>query len=150
MGNIVYSENFGGTNLGIVIRNGIIGTREKPNATGGAVFYIDKNNDDVITAGPLELIEKHIRSPLKIIRKHKPMDVGKFITMCRSRDLTEEQRIEQYDYFRDILEKEDYIDTTSYTNAEGGRSRRRKSRRHKKTNHRRRKSNRRKSRRYKK
>ena len=163
--NIVYSKNFGETNLGIVIRNGFTNPENRSFATEtGAVFYIDKEDKYVISSGPLATINKHIGSPLKIIGKHIPVDVNEFKTMSSSRGLTDEQRSKQFNYFRDILEKEaadpkiqdnlalskDGIDINSYTDAEGRHRRRRKSRRHKKTNRRRRKSNRRKSRRYKK
>ena len=163
--NIVYSKNFGETNLGIVIRNGFTNPENRSFATEtGAVFYIDKEDKYVISSGPLATINKHIGSPLKIIGKHIPVDVNEFKTMSSSRGLTDEQRSKQFNYFRDILEKEAAdpiiqdnlalskagIDISSYTDAEGRHRRRRKSRRHKKTNRRRRKSNRRKSRRYKK
>ena len=150
--NIVYCKKFGGNNLGIVIRNGITDYKnEKFGQAVGAVYYIDKNNDYVISSGSLELIEEHIESPL--ISMDMKMKVNnEFDENRHKKGLSTEED----DYFRHILTEAEQdpiiqehlsIARDGFVNVDGGRRHRRKSRRHKKPNHRHKKSRNHKSRR---
>ena len=140
LGNIVYSENFGGNNLGIVIRNGISAYKDaKFDHETGAVYYIDKKDVSVISSGSLRTIEKHIGSPL--ISMGMKMEMDAEFEKNRHKSLSEDVG----EYFRYILEQAENEPTikehlllarNGFKIVEGGRRHRRKSRRHKKPNHR--------------
>ena len=141
LGNIVYSKNFGGNNLGIVIRNGItIYEDKKFDHAGGSVYYIDKNNKSVISSGSLETIEENIGSSL--ISMDRKMQVDDEFEENRHKTILSTKKVDYFRYILEHAEKDPIIRDNLLLAKDGifsvasGRRHRRKSRRHKKPNHR--------------
>ena len=154
LGNIIFSKNFGGNNLGIVIRNGITDSRNKTFGKAvGWVYYIDKNNDYVISSGPLEIIKKHIASPLISMDMKMKIDADDEFDKNRHKKNLSREADEYFRYILEqagnnpIIQEQLLLARDGFVSVDGGRGHRRKSRRHKKTNHRHKKSRDHKSRR---
>ena len=117
------------------------------------MYYIDKNNDYVISSGPLEIIKKHIASPLISMDMKMKIDADDEFDKNRHKKNLSREADEYFRYILEqagnnpIIQEQLLLARDGFVSVDGGRGHRRKSRRHKKTNHRHKKSRDHKSRR---